>query len=89
MSLSVPVCSACNRAVFPARLLCPDCGGASWGNAPVDGGVLEGYTERDGIGVGTVRTALGPLVVARVDGKGELGMTVTLSQDGYVPVAHV
>ena len=88
MSLSVPSCAACGRAVFPRRLLCPDCGGAEWRSEPVETGVLEAATERDGVRVGAVRTPLGPLVVARLESVRQPGSEVALDADGDVPVAR-
>jgi hypothetical protein len=88
MSLRIPICAACGRAVFPQRLLCPDCGGAEWRHEPVDAGVLEAATERDGVHVGLVRTPLGPVLVARVEGEHHPGAQVALDEDGDVPVAR-
>ncbi len=88
MSLDVPVCSRCGRAVFPPRLLCPECGGTEWRSEPVEHGVVERATERDGMGVCFVRTPLGPLVVARLEQPAERGAEVTLDVDGGAPVAR-
>ncbi len=88
MSLSIPVCATCDEATLPAALLCPSCGGSAWRYEPVETGVLEGYTVRDGVGVGLVRVPLGPLAVARVEGGPEVGDEVALSQDALVPVAR-
>jgi len=88
MSLSVPVCAACGEATFPAVLLCPSCGGSAWRYEPVETGVLEGFTVRDGVGVGLVRLSLGPLAIARVEGGPEVGREVALSQEGLVPLAR-
>jgi hypothetical protein len=56
----------------------------------VERGHVEGSTvnARDGVHVGLVRVALGPLVVARVEGAAEVGDEVALDQDGLVPVAR-
>lgn len=88
MSLSIPVCTSCGEATFPAVLLCPSCGGGSWRYEAVETGVLEGCTVRDGVGVGLVRIPLGPLAIARVEGGLEVGCEVALSQDSLVPVAE-
>lgn len=88
MSLRVFVCIACGRAVFPRRLLCPDCGGAEWRQEPVEAGVLQAVTARGEVRVGAVRTPLGPLVVARVEGERQPGAAVPLDEDGDVPVAR-
>lgn len=87
MSLAVFVCTGCGRAVFPRRLLCPDCGGADWREEAVEHGVLEAVTERDAR-VGAVRTPQGPLAVARVESGAQVGSSVALDQDGDVPVAR-
>ena len=87
MSLQVFVCAACDRAVFPRRLLCPDCGGAEWREEQVASGVLEAAAERE-VRVGAVRTPLGPLAVARIESDAEPGAEVILDQDGDVPVAR-
>ena len=87
MSLPVPVCTACGRASFPRRLLCPDCGGAEWRDEPVDGGTLEVASERD-VRVGAVRTGLGPVVIARVETGAQPGDEVPLDADGDVPVVR-
>lgn len=88
MSLRVPVCEGCGRAVFPRRLLCPDCGGSEWRHEPVETGVLEAVTARGDVRVGAVRTPLGPLVVARVEGEQQPGADISLGEDGDVPVAR-
>jgi len=87
VSLQVFVCAACDRAVFPRRFLCPDCGGGEWREEPVEQGVLEAAAERE-VRVGAVRTPLGPLAVARIESDAEPGAEVILDQDGDVPVAR-
>ncbi len=90
MSFHVFVCEACGRAVFPRRLLCPQCGGRGWREEPVEGGVLEALADRGEVRLGAVRTTAGPLVIARVEGEGEAepGAGVSLDADGDVPVAR-
>ncbi|MDA8312959.1 MAG: rubredoxin [Actinomycetota bacterium] len=90
MSLSIPVCATCGNATFPQLFLCPSCAGTTWRYEPVERGHVEGSTvnARDGVHVGLVRVALGPLVVARVEGAAEVGDEVALDQDGLVPVAR-
>lgn len=87
MSLRVPVCTACGRAVFPRRLLCPECGASEWRVEGVERGVVEAASERDAR-VGAVRTPLGPLVIARLESDAAPGAEVELDQDGDVPVAR-
>jgi uncharacterized protein len=87
MSLLVFVCASCGRAVFPRRLLCPDCGGSEWKDEAVATGVLEAIAEQGDVRIGAVRTPLGPLVIARVEGDQQPGAEVSLGADGDVPVA--
>lgn len=88
MSLRVFVCASCGRAAFPQRLLCPDCGGRDWREEPVESGVLEAVADRGEVRVGAVRTALGPLAIARVEGDARPGAQVRLDEDGRIPVAR-
>lgn len=88
MSLRVFVCGSCGRAAFPRRLLCPDCGAREWREEPVESGVLEAVADRGEVRVGAVRTALGPLAIARVEGGAQAGTEVSLGEDGEVPVAR-
>jgi uncharacterized OB-fold protein len=88
VTFPIPVCATCGRAVFPPRVLCPQCGGREWRDEPVDGGVVERSTERDGTAIATVRTPLGPVLVARLLGDAAAGDAVVLDADGAVPVAR-
>jgi uncharacterized OB-fold protein len=87
VSFPIPVCRACGEAAFPPRLLCPRCGGPDWWIEAVDGGVVERSTERDGTSIATVRTPLGPVLVARLLGAAMNGDAVRLDAVGAVPVA--
>jgi uncharacterized OB-fold protein len=87
VSLGLFVCSFCGRAVFPRRLLCPDCGGSEWRREPVETGMLEAATERE-VRVGAVRTPLGPLAITRIESGAEPGAEVSLDQDGDTPLAR-
>lgn len=87
MSLSIFVCKSCGRAVFPHRYLCPDCGGRDWREEPTESGTLEAAAERE-VRVGAVRTALGPLAIARIESGAEPGSEMSLDQDGDTPVAR-
>lgn len=87
MSLRVFVCRTCSRACFPQRALCPDCAGRDWRVEEVRSGVLEAVADRGDVRVGAVRTALGPLAIARVEGEVRVGSEVSLHEDGDVPVA--
>lgn len=88
MSLTVFVCDSCGRAAFPQRLLCPFCGARDWREEAVETGVLEAVADRGEVRLGAVRTALGPLAIARVEGQGKEGAEVLLGEDGEVPVAR-
>lgn len=85
--MKVFVCTSCGRAVFPHRLLCPDCGGREWREETVEHGLLEASAERE-VRVGAVRTPLGPLAIARVEGDAQPGARVSLDQDGSTPIAR-
>jgi uncharacterized OB-fold protein len=82
------VCGRCGRAVFPQRLLCPDCGACVWGETEVETGVIEAIADRGDVRLATVRTALGPLAIVRVEGDPQEGGEVSLDEDGEVPVAR-
>lgn len=88
MSLNVYVCESCGRAVFPRRLLCPQCGGRDFRKEPVERGTLEDVADRGEVRLGAVRTPLGPLAIARVEGDAAAGAEVALDQDGDIPVAR-
>jgi len=79
VSIVVPVCTACGHAVFPPRVLCPHCSGREWEARETDG-VVEQLTERDRTRIASVRTQLGPVVIARVEADG----TVTVPQAAKV-----
>jgi uncharacterized OB-fold protein len=82
------VCGRCGRAVFPQRLLCPDCGARVWGETEVETGVIEAIADRADMRLAAVRTALGPLAIVRVEGDPQEGGEVSLDEDGEVPVAR-
>lgn len=88
MSLHVFICGSCGRAVFPERLLCPDCGARNWREERVDSGVLESVADRGDVRVGIVRTPPGPVAIVRVEGAAREGAEVPLDEDGQVPVAR-
>lgn len=88
MSARVFVCESCGRAVFPRRLLCPDCGGRAFRDEHVDTATLEDCSDRGEVKLGAVRVPSGPLLIARVEGDPQRGGTVSLDEDGDVPVAR-
>lgn len=88
MSLRVFVCNSCGRAAFPQRLLCAGCGACDWYEDAVDSGVIEAVADRGEVQLGAVRTSLGPLVIARIEGDLATGSDVSFAQDGEVPIAR-
>jgi uncharacterized protein len=95
----VSVCSACGHAVFPARLLCPRCGGSGWASREVAEGVVEDATVvRRAAGgpfaapvqLGAVRVAGGPVVLARMEPgmPADEGVSVRLEYGDGIPVAR-
>ncbi len=91
------VCSRCDYAAFPARLLCPRCGGEHWKRREVREGVVESRTRlhrapgrdyRPPVAVALVRVPEGPLVVARLEGELATGERVALALEGGAPVAR-
>jgi uncharacterized protein len=95
--LPVSVCSACRHAVFPARLLCPRCGGNDSRSEDVGAGVVEEATlvERAPggplaapVSLGSVRLEGDVVVVARLERGLGPGDSVRLEYRDGVPVAH-
>jgi uncharacterized OB-fold protein len=85
----VQVCDACGRAVFPARALCPRCGGREHHEELARGGVAEQLTtHRRGGAIASVRTDLGPIVIARAEEDLAPRQRVVLDMDGGAPVAR-
>jgi uncharacterized protein len=94
--LPVTTCSACGHAVFPARLLCPRCGGSEWRRSDVAEGVVEdstvlrrapGAPALDPVSLGSVRVAGGVVVIARIETGVENGAAVQLQYRDGIPVA--
>jgi uncharacterized OB-fold protein len=83
--LRVFVCEACGEAVFPSRALCPRCGENRWREEVAAGGVVEQATEHRRVGIASVRTDLGPVVIAR--SRAAAGTRVRMEMDGGAPVA--
>lgn len=83
MKLEVWRCAACGTTLFPARYLCPACGGAHWTKQAVSRGTVlaattvshrVGASEAGAVHLASVLTDAGPVVIARLDvaaGKGE------------------
>jgi uncharacterized OB-fold protein len=87
--VTVAVCLSCGHAAFPARALCPRCGGREWRAERADTGVVEDVTSRarDGkasIHLAEVRTGPGPLMVVRCREGTRRGEAVALERRGAV-----
>ncbi len=96
-ALDVSVCRSCGRKVFPSRVLCPACGGASWTRRRAGQGVVEEVTTirrtvgADGglaVSLASVRLDQGPVVVAGLDGPAGSGDRVELLVVDGAPVAR-
>lgn len=96
MSAMVQECRSCRSLLFPARLLCPFCGGDSFSMiAAGQGTVEETTTLPDGIVLATLSIDGGPRVIARLTGPApEAGQRLPLTNDpnttsglhAYIPV---
>lgn len=95
--LCVSVCRTCGRKVFPPRVLCPGCGGASWKRERAGQGAVEEVTTvRQAVGAGgevsvslaSVRLDAGPVVVAGLDGQAGPGDRVELVAVDGAPVGR-
>jgi len=85
----VQVCSDCGEAVFPARALCPRCGSRDHHVVLAMVGVAEQVTtHRNGGAIASVRSDLGPIVIARAEDGVAAGAHVELDMDGGAPVAR-
>ena len=60
-------CEQCGQVVFPARTLCPRCADNRWREQPLVEGIAEQVTEHRGAPIASVRSDLGPIVLARSD----------------------
>jgi uncharacterized OB-fold protein len=89
MTLRMDACARCGRVVFPPRALCPVCGGAEWTSVDSERGTVEQVTERDGISIMSLRSDLGPVIVARCIGDVPPGSIVLLDHEGLVPTARL
>jgi uncharacterized OB-fold protein len=59
-------CSRCGLTAWPRPAMCRRCGSLTFEDVPAGEGTLEEITEAQPATLGTVRTAAGPIVVARV-----------------------
>jgi uncharacterized OB-fold protein len=83
--LVVFVCDACGEAFYPARALCPRCGDERPREEVVEDGVVEQATVHRGVPLASVRTSLGPVVIARC--AEPAGTRVRLASEDGAPVA--
>ncbi|AJC16002.1 Zn-ribbon domain-containing OB-fold protein [Pandoraea sputorum] len=90
MTLSVFQCNACDHTLFPARYLCPRCGGADWrGVSFAQGTVTEATVVHQRVGqpnaaplhLASVVSAAGPVVIARSEAALHAGDVVRLTID--------
>ena len=65
---AVAGCTRCGLAAWPRPAMCRRCGSLDFGDVPAPDGVLEEMAVAQPATLGTVRTAEGPAVVARVLG---------------------
>jgi uncharacterized OB-fold protein len=98
VGLAIPVCTACGHAAFPPHLACSRCGSREFRGDPNTAGTVERTTfVRRRVGVpadappvplASVRSDLGPVVIARAeDGVGP-GDRVELAFEGAAVVAR-
>lgn len=90
MKLEVFRCAACGTTLFPARYLCPACGGAQWTKPVVSSGTVlaattvshrVGAREPGAVHLASVQTDAGPVVIARFEAAARKGETVLLEVD--------
>ncbi|VVE00032.1 zinc ribbon domain-containing protein [Pandoraea anhela] len=90
MTLSVFQCNDCDHTLFPARYLCPSCGGADWRSVPIPQGIVsEATVVRQRVGqpnaaplyLASVISMAGPIVIARSGAALHAGDVVNLTID--------
>lgn len=90
MTLDVFRCADCGTTLFPARDLCPACGGAQWTKEAVSCGTVlaatvvshrVGASEPGAVHLASVRTDAGPVVIARLEAAASKGERVSLEVD--------
>lgn len=82
MGIEMQRCIDCAQAVFPPRSMCPHCHSDVFAPATASRGAIEETTLQSGsppILFGSIRTDLGPIVVAEIVGEGGApGTEITL-----------
>ncbi|KUN29673.1 hypothetical protein AQJ23_02635 [Streptomyces antibioticus] len=79
MSVLVQNCRTCGGQWFPARLLCPRCGGADLAPRSIERGTVEQLTHLGDVVIASVACDPEPLLVARLHGPVEVGDVVELT----------
>ena len=79
MSVTVQKCQKCEGRWFPARLMCPRCGGADLAPVTVERGVVEQLTHLGDVVIASVACDPEPRLVARLFGPAEAGDVVDLT----------
>ncbi|WP_413755628.1 zinc ribbon domain-containing protein [Streptomyces sp. MMBL 11-3] len=79
MSVIVQNCRTCGGQWFPARLMCPRCGGADLAPVGVERGVVEQLTHLGDVVIASVACDPEPLLVARLHGTVAVGDVVELT----------
>lgn len=88
MNFRIDVCIECGQPAFPPRLVCPVCGSTNWEEKEECRGTAEAVTSTvKGIQVASVRSAAGPVVIARSSRLMLPGTEVELSLEDGAPVA--
>jgi uncharacterized protein len=96
VGVPICICGACGHAVFPPRLLCPGCGASEWREEVAERGVVEEVTEAlfrvrsEPVTrrLASVRTEVGPVVIARLLDDAEPGAAVSLALSDGAVTAH-
>ena len=80
MKIDIQTCVACGEHYFPHRALCRRCGGGAFSVTTAEQGEVERATVlTDGSVIATVRTDVGPLVIARAEAHVEPGDVISLT----------
>lgn len=84
--LAMNQCARCGRVHFPRRPVCPRCHGTKFSDVVARTGVVEEVTTTASATIASVRTELGPLVVAALTlPDAHPGTEVDLASTAFVP----